>query len=93
MSTTLGAPTRAVMTSATVAMAAVLAAASPPTTAEPARAERPIASRPQAVQPRIFLTAEQFQQLARLPNVRVVDVRAPSAYARGHIAGAVNLPW
>jgi 3-mercaptopyruvate sulfurtransferase SseA len=93
MSITLGAPTRAVMTSATVAMAAVLAAASPPTTAEPARAERPIASRPQAVQPRIFLTAEQFQQLARLPNVRVVDVRAPSAYARGHIAGAVNLPW
>jgi 3-mercaptopyruvate sulfurtransferase SseA len=93
MNTPFGAQVRAVLSSITVALAATLAAAPTAASAEPARPGKPAAGQAQAAQPRIYLSADQFERLARQPNVRVLDVRAPAAYAKGHVAGAINLPW
>lgn len=35
----------------------------------------------------------QFQRMAREPGALILDARSASAFARGHIAGAVNLPF
>ena len=35
----------------------------------------------------------QFQTMAREENTVILDARSADAYARGHIAGAVNLPF
>ena len=35
----------------------------------------------------------QFQAMARAGNTLILDARSASAYAEGHIAGAVNLPF
>lgn len=40
----------------------------------------------------IIVNLEQFEALAEQGAV-IVDVRADAAYERGHIPGAVNLPW
>jgi thiosulfate/3-mercaptopyruvate sulfurtransferase len=61
--------------------------------AEPVSAGTASAATTKADAPRIYLSADQFDRLARQPNVRVVDVRAPAAYAKGHVPGAINLPW
>lgn len=61
--------------------------------AEPVRPSASAAATARADQPRIYLNADQFDRLARQPQVRVVDVRSPAAYAKGHVAGAINLPW
>jgi phage shock protein E len=34
-----------------------------------------------------------FQRMAREPNTIVLDARSADAYAQGHIAGAINLPF
>jgi rhodanese-related sulfurtransferase len=34
-----------------------------------------------------------FQRMAREPNTLMLDARSADAYAAGHIAGAVNLPF
>ncbi|MCA3219191.1 MAG: hypothetical protein ING59_11670 [Burkholderiales bacterium] len=93
MTTSFSAPTRVLLSSLAFAVAAASTVAPTTATADPARADKPASGRAQAAQPRIYLNAEQFERLARQPNVRVVDVRAASAYAKGHIAGAINLPW
>jgi phage shock protein E len=36
---------------------------------------------------------EQFQAMAREPNTLILDARSADAYAEGHIAGAINLPF
>ena len=37
------------------------------------------------------LSAADFSAAAKLPNTMLLDVRTPSEFAAGHIAGAVNL--
>lgn len=39
------------------------------------------------------LTLVEFQRMARERGVLVLDARSSTAYARGHIRGAVNLPF
>jgi len=34
-----------------------------------------------------------FQRMAREPNTIILDARSADAYARGHIDGAINLPF
>lgn len=40
----------------------------------------------------IIVSADQAKQLIA-GGAKVVDVRSAQAYAKGHIAGAINLPW
>jgi 3-mercaptopyruvate sulfurtransferase SseA len=40
----------------------------------------------------IVVSAPQAKQLIAA-GAKIVDVRSPQAYAKGHIPGAVNLPW
>jgi 3-mercaptopyruvate sulfurtransferase SseA len=40
-----------------------------------------------------FLDEKEVKSLASDPNVVIVDVRAPSDYAAGHIPGSVNVYW
>lgn len=42
---------------------------------------------------RRLLTHAQFRKEAAKPEVLLLDARSKDAYARGHIAGAVNLPF
>lgn len=39
------------------------------------------------------LTLPEFQRMARERGTLILDARSASAYARGHIKGAVNLPF
>lgn len=40
----------------------------------------------------IIINEDQFRQLAE-KGAKIVDSRQPAAYEKGHIPGAVNLPW
>src|SRR5262249_46575006 len=40
-----------------------------------------------------LITLEQFQAMARESGTLILDARSPAAYARGHIEGAVNIPF
>jgi hypothetical protein len=40
-----------------------------------------------------LVTHADFQRMAREPNTIVLDARSADAYARGHIDGAINLPF
>jgi phage shock protein E len=40
-----------------------------------------------------LVTFEQFERMADEPNTIVLDARSADAYARGHIDGAINLPF
>jgi hypothetical protein len=40
-----------------------------------------------------LVTHAQFERMAREPNTIVLDARSADAYAEGHIAGAINLPF
>jgi thiosulfate/3-mercaptopyruvate sulfurtransferase len=44
-------------------------------------------------QPAALLSAEQLKPLVGKPNVRLLDIRAPQAFAAGHIPGSVNTPY
>lgn len=41
----------------------------------------------------IILSAADLQTLSKAGSVKIVDVRAKKDYDKGHIPGAVNLPW
>ncbi|UCJ15298.1 hypothetical protein K5Q02_15690 [Pseudomonas sp. MM211] len=41
----------------------------------------------------IILPQEQFQTLSQQKNVKVLDIRSQAEYDKGHIAGAIHLPW
>lgn len=47
---------------------------------------------PASAQDPIVIDRPAFERLAG-EGARIVDARAPDAFARGHIPGAVNLPW
>lgn len=40
-----------------------------------------------------LLSLEAFQRMAREPRTIILDARSADAYAAGHIAGAINLPF
>lgn len=40
-----------------------------------------------------LVTLAEFQRMAREPGTIILDARSASAYAEGHIDGAVNLPF
>lgn len=40
-----------------------------------------------------LISHAEFERMAREPNTIILDARSASAYARGHIDGAVNLPF
>lgn len=40
-----------------------------------------------------LVTHADFERMAREPNTIVLDARSAEAYAQGHIAGAINLPF
>lgn len=40
-----------------------------------------------------LVTLADFQRMAREPNTLILDARSADAYARGHIDGAINLPF
>lgn len=40
-----------------------------------------------------LIPLEKFQAMARSGNALILDARSAEAYAAGHIAGAVNLPF
>ncbi len=40
-----------------------------------------------------LVTLAAFQLMAREPNTLILDARSAAAYAAGHIAGAINLPF
>jgi hypothetical protein len=79
----------------------LLAATAPLNAAQPARSDNPLIDYPGfrrlagEVQPyrqtRLVDWAE-FDRLRRGRNVLLLDARSESAFRRGHIAGAVNLP-
>jgi thioredoxin 1 len=48
----------------------------------------------QCQNPQNTLPAPEFsQQLAKLDNEQLIDVRTPQEYAAGHIEGAMNIDW
>lgn len=40
-----------------------------------------------------LIDLETFQRMAREPNTIILDARSATAYAEGHIGGAINLPF
>ena len=40
-----------------------------------------------------LVTHADFERMAREPDTIVLDARSAAAYAQGHIAGAINLPF
>jgi 3-mercaptopyruvate sulfurtransferase SseA len=61
-------------------------------TAAPVLAQAPAAIN-QTVSGGIIISQEGFAALAARPDVKLVDVRSATAYAEGHIPGALSLPW
>lgn len=41
----------------------------------------------------IILPQAAFEQAAKAQGAKIIDARAPVEYAKGHIPGAINLPW
>jgi phage shock protein E len=40
-----------------------------------------------------LISLDDFKRMAREPNTIILDARSASAYARGHLRGAINLPF
>lgn len=41
----------------------------------------------------IILPQTEFEQAAKAQGAKIIDARAPAEFAKGHIPGAINLPW
>ncbi len=41
----------------------------------------------------VFISPERLKDLLGKPGVKVIDVRSSAVYAKGHIAGAISIPW
>jgi thiosulfate/3-mercaptopyruvate sulfurtransferase len=42
---------------------------------------------------RVFINPGQLKDLLGKPGIKVIDVRGAADYAKGHISGAINIPW
>lgn len=54
---------------------------------------RGLAAEVDAYRSQRLISLADFQRMAREPNTIVLDARSADAYAEGHIAGAINLPF
>lgn len=54
---------------------------------------RGLAGEVEAYRAERLVSLADFQRMAREPNTLVLDARSADAYARGHIEGAINLPF
>lgn len=43
--------------------------------------------------PSVVIKQADVQQLVKKPHVKLIDVRTAEQFAKGHIAGAINIPW
>lgn len=43
--------------------------------------------------PGIIVNQQQFQTLSAQSGVKILDIRSAAEYKKGHIAGAIHLPW
>lgn len=43
--------------------------------------------------PGIILSQAEFQQLSKQGGVKILDIRSAAEYAKGHLPGAIHLPW
>jgi phage shock protein E len=57
------------------------------------RGFRSLTSDVEQVREQRLVSLADFQRMAREPNTIILDARSADAYARGHIDGAVNLPF
>lgn len=48
---------------------------------------------PASAAPGIILSPTEFQSLSQKGGVKVLDVRSKAEYDRGHLPGAIHLPW
>jgi len=86
-----------VLAAAVLALGASAAGAAPPSRPADAQIDyRGFAALAAEVEPyraarRVDYTT--FQRLSRQKGAIILDARSPSAFARGHLAGAVNLPF
>ena len=53
----------------------------------------PAIAAPAAKTSGLIIPQAEFQQIAATKGVVIIDVRPAAAYAKGHIPGAINLPW
>lgn len=58
-----------------------------------AQGAAPAASTPAAVEAPRVTSKEAYARLQQGEAMVIVDVRSESAYAAGHIEGAINIPW
>jgi 3-mercaptopyruvate sulfurtransferase SseA len=42
---------------------------------------------------RVFISPGQLKDLLGKPGIKMIDVRGAADYAKGHISGAINIPW
>lgn len=54
---------------------------------------RSLAEEVEAYRAARLVSLADFQAMAREPNTIILDARSADAYARGHISGAINLPF
>ncbi|HRE42657.1 MAG TPA: rhodanese-like domain-containing protein [Terricaulis sp.] len=54
---------------------------------------RSLAEEVEAYRTERLVSLADFQAMAREPGTIILDARSADAYARGHIAGAINLPF
>lgn len=54
---------------------------------------RGLAGEVEAYRAERLVNLAEFRRMAREPNTIVLDARSADAYAAGHIAGAINLPF
>jgi thiosulfate/3-mercaptopyruvate sulfurtransferase len=53
----------------------------------------PAISAPAEQTSNIILPQAEFEQAAKASGAKIIDARTPAEYAKGHIPGAINLPW
>ena len=41
----------------------------------------------------VFISPAQLKDLLGKPGVKVIDLRSAADYAKGHVAGAISIPW
>jgi len=76
-----------------IVAAALLTAATPVFLAQTAHAATPQSAASVQSGSGVIISAADLQTLSKSGSVKIVDTRAKAAYDKGHIPGAVNIPW
>ncbi|MBP7670412.1 MAG: hypothetical protein KA106_04030 [Ferrovibrio sp.] len=78
---------------AAAAAALLLAGGLAINTASPVLAASGPAAISQSIGSGVIISGAELQALAKTGKVKIVDVRGKKEYDKGHIPGAINLPW